>query len=200
MQARWLGLCALSIAHRKPGSGAVWQCGENELAPHHAWPTRVVDEEANVSRVLVNLSPKNRRWYSASVSLLGKIRVTGPNSWSPEMPILVSSQMQNSPMSQRVLISGHMLTGIFNTLYNLGAPITVASRSKARTVFARLNSGIVVSNHTQGMVVCVSLFCVCAVVYVGSDLVTGWSPVQGDLSIVYRIKKLKKRSRHNKWL
>jgi hypothetical protein len=32
---------------------------------------------------------------------------------------------------------------------------------------------------------------------VGSDLATGWSPVQGVLPALYRIKKLKKRSRPN---
>jgi hypothetical protein len=39
-------------------------------------------------------------------------------------------------------------------------PITVGARSKARTVFARSNAGIVVSNPTQGMDVSVRLFCV----------------------------------------
>jgi hypothetical protein len=41
------------------------------------------------------------------------------------------------------------------------------------------------------MDVCVRLFCVCVVVCVGSCLATGWSPVQGVLLDVYRIKKLK---------
>jgi hypothetical protein len=41
-------------------------------------------------------------------------------------------------------------------------PITVAARSKAWNVFARSNSGIVSSNPTQGMDVCLRLFCVCA--------------------------------------
>jgi hypothetical protein len=40
-------------------------------------------------------------------------------------------------------------------------PITVAARSKAWTVFARSNAGIVVSNPTRGMDVCLCLFCVC---------------------------------------
>jgi hypothetical protein len=43
---------------------------------------------------------------------------------------------------------------IWNTLN------TVAVRSKAWTVFARSNAGIVDSNPTRGMDVCVSLFCV----------------------------------------
>jgi hypothetical protein len=39
-------------------------------------------------------------------------------------------------------------------------PITVAARSRAWTVFARSNTGIVVSNPARGMYVCVRLFCV----------------------------------------
>jgi hypothetical protein len=52
-------------------------------------------------------------------------------------------------------------------------PITVAVRSKARTVFARSNTGIVVSIPAQGIDVCVCLFCVCVVLFVGSGLATG---------------------------
>jgi hypothetical protein len=43
---------------------------------------------------------------------------------------------------------------------NYNEPITVAVRSKAWTVFAHLNTGIVGSNPTRGMDVCVHLFCV----------------------------------------
>jgi hypothetical protein len=61
-------------------------------------------------------------------------------------------------------------------------PITVAAHSKAWTVFARSNAGIVGLNHTQRHAcLCVLLFCVCVVLCVGSSLVTGWSLVQGVL-------------------
>jgi hypothetical protein len=40
-------------------------------------------------------------------------------------------------------------------------PSTVTARSKVWTVFARSNAGIGGSNPTQGMDVCVRLFCVC---------------------------------------
>jgi hypothetical protein len=70
---------------------------------------------------------------------------------------------------------------------------TVAARSRAWTVFARSNTGVVSSSPTQGTVVCVRLFCVYVVPCVDSGLATGWSPVQGVLMTVYRIKKLKKR-------
>jgi hypothetical protein len=40
-------------------------------------------------------------------------------------------------------------------------------------VFARSNTGIVGSNPTQVMDVCVCLFCVCVVLYVGSGVATG---------------------------
>jgi hypothetical protein len=39
-------------------------------------------------------------------------------------------------------------------------PITAAARSEAWTVFARSDAGIVGSNPTRGMDVCVRLFCV----------------------------------------
>jgi hypothetical protein len=41
-------------------------------------------------------------------------------------------------------------------------PIAVAARSKAWNVFARSNTGIMCSNPTRGMNVCVRLFCVFA--------------------------------------
>jgi hypothetical protein len=47
-------------------------------------------------------------------------------------------------------------------------PITVAGLSKAGTVFAGLNTGIVGSNPTRGMDVCV-----CVLLFVGSGLATG---------------------------
>jgi hypothetical protein len=45
-------------------------------------------------------------------------------------------------------------------------------------VFARSNTGIVGSNLTQGMNVCVPLFCI------GSGLALGWSPIQGVIPTV----------------
>jgi hypothetical protein len=42
----------------------------------------------------------------------------------------------------------------------------------------------VVSNPTQGMDVCVHLFCVCVVLSLGRGLATSWSPVQGVLPSV----------------
>jgi hypothetical protein len=59
-------------------------------------------------------------------------------------------------------------------------PITVPARSKAWTVFAGSNIGIVGSNPTWGMDVCVRLFCIYVVLCEGSGLVTDWSPVQGS--------------------
>jgi hypothetical protein len=76
--------------------------------------------------------------------------------------------------------------------------ITVAARSKAWTVFARLNIGIMGSNLTQGMDICLHLFCVCVVLCVGSGLATGCSHVQGVLPTVYMIKELKMRPMSNK--
>jgi hypothetical protein len=77
-------------------------------------------------------------------------------------------------------------------------PITVAARSKPWTVFALSNTVIVGLNPTWGMDVSMRLFCVCAALCAGSGLAMGWSPIQGVLSTVQKIKKLKKRPRPNK--
>jgi hypothetical protein len=74
-------------------------------------------------------------------------------------------------------------------------PITMTARSEAWTVFARSNTENVLSNSTRGTDVCA-----CVVLCVGSGLATCWSPIQGVLTTVYRIKKLKKRPRSNKGL
>jgi hypothetical protein len=42
-------------------------------------------------------------------------------------------------------------------------PITVAARSEAWALLARMNTEIVGSNPTQGVDVCLRLFCVCVV-------------------------------------
>jgi hypothetical protein len=43
---------------------------------------------------------------------------------------------------------------------NIHSPTTVAARSKAWIISARSNTGIVGSNLTRGMNVCVGLFCI----------------------------------------
>jgi hypothetical protein len=51
----------------------------------------------------------------------------------------------------------------YELYYVFRVPITVAARSEAWTVFTRSNAGIVGSNPTQRMDVCVRFFCVCVV-------------------------------------
>jgi hypothetical protein len=70
-------------------------------------------------------------------------------------------------------------------------PITVVALSKAQTVFAYSNVGDVCSNPTQCMDICVRLFSVCDVLFVGSGLATDRFPVHGVLPTVYRNKKLR---------
>jgi hypothetical protein len=67
-------------------------------------------------------------------------------------------------------------------------PITVAALCKAWTVFTYSNTGIVVSNSTRGVDASVSLFCICVVLWEGRGLATGWSPVQGVLPTVYKLR------------
>jgi hypothetical protein len=68
-------------------------------------------------------------------------------------------------------------------------PITMVTWSKAWSVFAHSNIRIMCSNPTRGMDIGARLFCICVVL---CGLVTAWSPIQGVLPTVYRIKKLKK--------
>jgi hypothetical protein len=65
------------------------------------------------------------------------------------------------------------------------------------TVYTRSKAGIVDSNPTPGMDICLRLFCVYFVLCVRSGLPTGWSPVEGVLTTVYWIEKLKKRQKSN---
>jgi hypothetical protein len=70
------------------------------------------------------------------------------------------------------VISQHTITSFLNTPIRKSGlsrnyvglliitPVTVAARSKTWTVFARSNTGIVGSNPTRGMNICVCLFCV----------------------------------------
>jgi hypothetical protein len=73
--------------------------------------------------------------------------------------------------------------------------ITVFEWSKAWSVCACLNTEVLGSNPTKNMDACVYLFCVCVILCVGSGLETGWSPIQGILQFVYRIKKAEKGTR-----
>jgi hypothetical protein len=68
----------------------------------------------------------------------------------------------------------------------LPAPITVASRSNTSTVFARSNTGIVGSNPTQGIDVCV--YSVFVLSCVGIGIAKGWSTVQGVLPTVLELR------------
>jgi hypothetical protein len=91
-------------------------------------------------------------------------------------PILTATENESTPYKHILMTSSFSYKNV-----------ALAARSKVWTVFALLNAGIVGSNLTQGMDVCVRLFCL------GSAPETGRTPVQGVLQAVYRIKKL------NKW-
>jgi hypothetical protein len=78
----------------------------------------------------------------------------------------------------------------FNSITITSSTKEIQSRSqwsrglKAWTVFGRSTAGIVGSNPTPDVDVCVHLSFVCVVLCVGSGLATGWSPVQGVLPTV----------------
>jgi hypothetical protein len=64
-------------------------------------------------------------------------------------------------------------------------------RHKPSSLIVHSNTGIVRSNPTRGLDVCVRLFCACVVMCVGSGPATDWSPVQGVLQTVYRLRNWK---------
>jgi hypothetical protein len=76
-------------------------------------------------------------------------------------------------------------------------PITVAARYKAWTVFARWNTGIVGSNPTWGMDVCVPLWFVLPCVQVAVLWQTD-SPSKESYRLSKNIKKLEKLRGANK--
>jgi hypothetical protein len=97
------------------------------------------------------------------------------------------------PKFDRFLYS---MYGLFCCLIDY-VPIAVAERSKAWTAFAWSNTGVLGSNSVTGMEVRVCLFSLCVVLYVGSDLAMGWSPVQWALSMSID-RKNEQRPRSNK--
>jgi hypothetical protein len=59
------------------------------------------------------------------------------------------------------------------------------------TDFASSNTGVVGSNPTQGVEVCVCLFCVFAVLYVGRGLTTDWSQPKESYRLCVELRKWK---------
>jgi hypothetical protein len=88
-------------------------------------------------------------------------------------------------MSDKMPRKGHLKyiskCNMIYKVYNL--VFTAAEWSKTRNIFARRNIGIVGSNPTRGMDVCV--YYVFVLSCAGSGLATGLSPVQEVLPTVY---------------
>jgi hypothetical protein len=71
------------------------------------------------------------------------------------------------------------------------SPTTVVARSKAWTVIVHLNIGVVGSDLTRGIDVCVRLFCVCAVLCVGGGLATGCPPSKESYQLYIGLRNWK---------
>jgi hypothetical protein len=65
-------------------------------------------------------------------------------------------------------------------------------------VFPHSNTEVIGSNPTRSMNVCVRLFCVYVVLCEGRILATGWSPDQGVLPTVYRLRHWKRGQGRNR--
>jgi hypothetical protein len=70
-------------------------------------------------------------------------------------------------------------------------PITIVARSKESTVLAFSTTGVVGSNPTRSMDVCVRLFCV-YILYVRSGLATGWSSSKESYRLCIGLKQWRK--------
>jgi hypothetical protein len=114
---------------------------------------------------------------------------------APPSPIPLISTRLNwiwlNTFETKGLLSAVIYSLAWVSMLYMKPPITVAARSKAWTVFARSNTGIVGSNPTRDTDVCVRLFCVCVVLCAGSGLATGWSPVQKVLATVLGLRNWK---------
>jgi hypothetical protein len=73
----------------------------------------------------------------------------------------------NCILFQEILSFIYLVQFILNVTIYCRLPV------KVRAVFACSNTGVVGSNPTRGMKVRLRLLCFCAVLYVGSGLVTG---------------------------
>jgi hypothetical protein len=69
--------------------------------------------------------------------------------------------------------------------------ITVATRSEARSVFSRLNAGVLGTNPTRGINTCVNVFCVYDVLCIDNGVATDRSIVQGVLLTMHKFTRLK---------
>jgi hypothetical protein len=136
-----------------------------------------------------------RWWIFGFHKMLGSSRVAAQLAASREGLGSMSDSITYPFFRSFYLVTFARLNSVLRATYFVDLVIrkdfTVAARSESWTVFARSNTGIVGSNATRGMDICVSLFCVCAVLCVGRGLATGWSPVQGALPTVYRLRNWK---------
>jgi hypothetical protein len=115
-------------------------------------------------------------------------------SWPAEQlsiksQLVVFNKILMKELAIYVYILWVMTPSVFRLYSAEFLPITLTARSKAWTVFARSKTGIVCSNPTNGMDVCVRLFCVCIVLCVVATL-RGADPPSKES---YRLCK---RSRH----
>jgi hypothetical protein len=93
--------------------------------------------------------------------------------------------MSEEWLIHKILVTLYLIIYIYYCTLRSTQPITETARSKAWTIFARLNNGIVGSNPTRGMDFCVGLFRVCVVLQRAEP--RSWSPT----NYVYRLRNWK---------
>jgi hypothetical protein len=83
----------------------------------------------------------------------------------------------------------------FSVPLNSVTPIRTTARCKAWNVLTLSNAGIVGSNPSWDIDVCVRLLRVCAVLCAGSGLALGWSPIQEILPTVWKDQETEKAAK-----
>jgi hypothetical protein len=131
--------------------------------------------------------------FSISLKLCCKIKLTSRT----DTILIPTTIVTDTPFTNKSSSTTCYYYGLVHHLENLEVvkPVTVAARSKAWAIFARSITGMMSSNPTQGMDVCVRLLCGCVVLCVGSGLATGWPSVQEVLPTVHRLRNWKKLPR-----
>jgi hypothetical protein len=108
-------------------------------------------------RSFVSFFVQSSKWFHESLS-------AGTNEHSRTQP---TTDISVFPIIYYLQSSKLKFYGdFFPNSHSRGEPVTVAAQSKARTVFARSNAGIVGSNPTQDMGVCVCVYSMFVLPYV----------------------------------
>jgi hypothetical protein len=173
----------IHYGHHHMGEGGT-SAAEKEKTGHHAWVSHLLDAAAARYPVAFDRHT-SRQWRTFPRPGMQHLRTYQTcSNWKFCVSLIKSMKIfllvSTVAVHQFVLsvVTSRLSDNKFShrNFSSLMRPllVIVAVRSKAWTDFARSNAGIVASNPTQGMDICV--YSVFVLSCVGSGLATGWSP------------------------